>query len=207
ATQRLGQGEDVRDDAELFECKESSCPAHAALDLVEYKEGAGFGTSFPDGLHVLFRWDPDTCVSLDRFHDDTGSAVRDLVDVFHFVEVNKGDIGEQWAERLFFYFITGDTEGPVCAAMIGFSARDDFSPAGVTLCQFQSTLVGFRPGVDEVAAIKVVGKYVGQLFRQQVWGRLDELTVDHHVHVAVDLVLDGGLYTGISVAQTAYTNT
>src|SRR5690606_3132027 len=51
ATQRLGQGEDVRDDAELFECKESSCPAHAALDLVEYKEGAGFGTSFPDGLH------------------------------------------------------------------------------------------------------------------------------------------------------------
>ena len=90
--------------------------------------------------------------------------------------------------------------------MVGAAHGDDLRTPGKTFRQFQSPLDRLGARVDEIDAFERRGQQ-----RRDPGGilhlrRLDQLAVDHHVHIARRLLLHGPHHGGIAVADVAHRN-
>src|SRR5690606_22105541 len=128
-------GEDIGRNAKVFKRKELSGSSHPALYFVKDKNRARFGTPLAQRLQIRGGWNPDTCISLYGFHNDTRRAFCNLSDIVSVSERNKAYIREQWPERSLFYFIAGNAQCAVCTAVIRPFAGNDLRPSGKTFGQ------------------------------------------------------------------------
>src|SRR3954452_17524458 len=77
AAERLGEGDDVRDDAALLEGEERGGAPEAALDLVEDQDGAGAVGELPCGGEELVCERDDAALAHDRLEDDGARVAVD----------------------------------------------------------------------------------------------------------------------------------
>ena len=202
----FGYGQDIGHDAILLEGEEGACPAHAALDLVEDKQGTGVGAALAQGFHIVARGYADAGIALDGLDDDAGGVFGDFAQLFDLVEMHEVHVGQEGPEHLFLDLVARYAQGAVGTAVVGFIAGYDAGAAGIALGELERALVGLGAGVYKVTAVEVGRQQAGEGLGQAVGCVLDELAEHHDVEMFIQLVFDGLDDVGVAMTEVADAN-
>ena len=205
----LGQTDDVGRDAVFLHGEQAARAAHAGLYLVENQQRADFVAASAQRIQITRTGRTDAGLALHRLGQHTGRAARNALQFGEIVELHGLHVGQQGPERPLPLLALGRTHHAhraVRRPVVGAAHGDDLRTPGKTFRQFQSPLDRLGARVDEIDAFERRGQQ-----RRDPGGilhlrRLDQLAVDHHMHVARSLLLHGAHHGRIAVTDIADRN-
>ena len=127
ATQRLGQGDDVRGDAFLPMRKQGAGATHAALDFVQGQQSTVAIAEFTHALQETFRRRHHSTLALDRLHQhrsDIAGCHRSF-QLGKVVEIDVTETTGQWFVAFLVFRLRGRGDRGHGAAMETATERDD----------------------------------------------------------------------------------
>ena len=207
SAQSLSQTDYVGRDAVLGHGEHLARTSHAGLYLIENEHRPHFVAAAAQSLEVSRLRRPHARLALHRLAQHARRAARDLRKILHAVETYGPRVGQQRPERPFPLLALGrphHAHGAVCRAVVCLPHGDHLGTAGISLCKLQRPFDRLGARIDEVYAVDRVGHG-----RRETRGilhlrPLDQLSVDHNVHVVGRLPLHGPHHIGVAVTDVTH---
>ena len=206
----LRQADDVGHDAVLLHRKHLARPAQTGLDLIEDQQRTRFVAPLPERFEVARLRRTHPRLALHRLGQHARRAARDAVQLREIVELDRLHVGQQRTERplpLLALRSPHHAHRTVRRTVVGPPHGDHPGAPGEAFGQFQRPLDRLGPRIDEIDAFERRRQQRGDLRRIGHLRRLDQLAVDHHVHVARRLLLNGPHHRRIRMPDVAHRNT
>ena len=210
AAEGLGQADDVGRHAVLLHGEEFARTPQSGLDLVEDEQRPHLVAAAPQRLEVSRLRRTHARLALHRFGQHAGRAFGDGRQGIEVIELDGLHIGQQRTEGTLPLLAFGGPHHrhrPVRRAVVCPPHGDQFGAARIAFGQLECTLDRLGPGVHEIDAFERIGQQRGNPCRILDLRRLDQLAVDHHVHVARSLLLHGPNDRRIGMADVAHRDT
>src|SRR5512143_4135871 len=103
-------------------------------------------------------------------------------------------------------FGSHDAQWSVSTSVISIFKGDYPASSGKSFCQLQSTFDSLASRVDKIAAVKSVRKVPAKIFSISDLGRLYYFSVNHQVHISIELGFHSPYDLGMPVAGIANGN-
>ena len=206
ATQRLRQTDDIGRNAILHAGKHLARTAKTRLYLIEYQQRTHLVATLAQRFEEALSGQTHTCLTLHRLDQNGCRTCGNTCKLLEIIKLQRLHIGQQRSEcslPLLTLGRTHHTHRSVCRAVVSTSERDQLRTTRISLSQLQRALDRLGTRIEKIDTLQRCRQQLGNTSCILHLRSLDQLAIDHHVHIARRLLLHSLNHHRIAMAHIA----